>query len=133
MRIVAHVRNGGGNHVVEVSTEDRTRSLAISAKAGGGSDVNGGELMFAALATCYCNDLYREAAKAGITIENVDVTVEGEFGTAGEPAKSIRYSARVESTADPERVRELLRHTDGVAEIQKTIRSGCEISFVDPS
>nr|MDP9105570.1 OsmC family peroxiredoxin [Candidatus Eremiobacteraeota bacterium] len=61
-----------------------------------------------------------------------EVTVEGDFGAAGEPAKSIQYSARAQSGADPERVRELLRYTDGVAEIQKTLRSGCEISFVSP-
>jgi uncharacterized OsmC-like protein len=129
MHIVARVKNCGANHAVEVSTEGQTRTIAISAKAGGGSDVNGGELLFLALATCYCNDLYREAAKAGIAIDNVEVTVEGDFGAAGEPAKSIQYSARAESSADPERVRELLRYTDGVAEIQKTVRSGCEISF----
>jgi len=90
-------------------------------------------MLFLALATCYCNDLYREAAKAGIAIDSVEVTVEGDFGAAGEPARSIQYSARAESSADPERVRELLRYTDGVAEIQKTVRSGCEISFVSPS
>ena len=130
MHIVARVKNSGAVHAVEVSTEGRTRTVAISAKAGGGSEVNGGELLFLALATCYCNDLYREAAKTGIAIEDVEVTVEGEFGAAGEPAKSIQYSARVQSGADPERVRELLSYTDGVAEIQKTVRSGCEISFV---
>jgi uncharacterized OsmC-like protein len=133
MHIVARIRNDGANHAVEIGTEGRTRSLAISAKLGGGSDVSGGELLFLALATCYCNDLYREAAKTGIAIENVEVTVEGEFGGPGEAAKRIQYSARVESDADPERVRELLQHTDGVAEIQKTVRSGCDIAFVSPS
>ncbi len=132
MHIVARVKNRGSNHAVEVSTEGRTRAVAISAKPGGGSDVNGGELLFLALATCYCNDLYREAAEAGIAIDSVEVTVEGDFGAAGEPAKSIQYFARVESSADPERVRELLEYTDGVAEIQKTVRSGCAISFVSP-
>jgi uncharacterized OsmC-like protein len=129
MHIVARVKNSGAHHAVEVSTEGRTRTVAIPAKAGGGSEVNGGELLFLALATCYCNDLYREAAKTGIVIDDVEVTVEGEFGAAGEAAKSIRYSARVASGADPERLRELLRHTDGVAEIQKTVRSGCDIAF----
>jgi organic hydroperoxide reductase OsmC/OhrA len=133
MHIVARVTNGGLDHAVEVSTEGRTRTVSIPAKAGGGFEVNGGELLFAALATCYCNDLYREAAKAGIVIENVDVTVEGDFGAAGEPAKNLRYSVHVESDADPGRVRDLLRYTDSVAEIQKTVRSGCEITFVDPS
>jgi uncharacterized OsmC-like protein len=129
MHVVARVKNSGLNHLVEVSTEGRTRTIEIPAKEGGGSDVNGGELLFLALATCYCNDLYREAKKAGIAIEDVEVTVEGDFGAAGEPARSIRYFAQAESTADPERLRELLLSTDGVAEIQNTVRSGCEITF----
>ncbi len=37
----------------------REQTLAIAAKAGAaGSSVNGGELLFLALATYYCNDLY---------------------------------------------------------------------------
>jgi uncharacterized OsmC-like protein len=133
MHVVARVKNNGLNHEAEVSTESRARTIAIPAKKGGGSDVNGGELLFLALATCYCNDLYREAAKAGIPVDDVEVTVEGDFGAAGEPARSIRYFVHVESTADPERLRELLSSTDRIAEIQKTVRSGCEITFVDRS
>jgi uncharacterized OsmC-like protein len=59
--------------------------------------VNGGELLFLALATCHCNDIYREAAKRGIQIDEVDVTVEGEFGAEGECAKQIVYRPRVKA------------------------------------
>ena len=103
MHIVARVKNCGADHAVEVSTEGRTRTVAISAKAGGGSDVNGGELLFLALATCYCNDLYREAARAGIVIENVEVTVEGDFGAAGRAGEEhpLFGARRVECRARP--------------------------------
>jgi uncharacterized OsmC-like protein len=37
----------------------------------------GGELLFAALATRVCNDLYREAAKRDIAVQNVKVKVTG--------------------------------------------------------
>jgi organic hydroperoxide reductase OsmC/OhrA len=44
-----------------------------------GSSINGGELLFAALATCFCNDLYREAAQRGINVQDVDVEVTETF------------------------------------------------------
>jgi hypothetical protein len=43
--------------------------MKVSARVdndGGGSSANGGELLCLALATCYCNDVYREAKKRGI-------------------------------------------------------------------
>jgi uncharacterized OsmC-like protein len=35
--------------------------------------------LFLALATCYCNDIYREAAKRNIKVDSVEVEVEGTF------------------------------------------------------
>jgi uncharacterized OsmC-like protein len=78
MRIKAHVRNSAGRHDVTLSTNEHVHSIAIPPKpAGFGSSASGGELLFLALATCYCNDIYREAAKRGIQIEGVGVEVEG--------------------------------------------------------
>ena len=130
MHILARVLSSVQSHEVELHAGERRHSIAIPAKPDGpGSDVNGGELLFLALATCYCNDLFREATKQGINIDRVEVTVEGEFCGAGEPAKSIRYRAHAESRTHPDRVRDLLFHTDTVTEIQKTLRSGCPIAF----
>jgi organic hydroperoxide reductase OsmC/OhrA len=62
MQISATVRNQAGEHRAVVRTGNNEHVLAIPAKQEGlGSGVNGGELLFLALATCYCNDLYREA------------------------------------------------------------------------
>src|SRR5512133_1350648 len=84
MRISAHLEHAGGEQEVSVTTGDRTQALRIRARAGGrGSAVNGGELLFLALATFYCNDGYREAASAGVEILRVEVDVEGEFGGPG--------------------------------------------------
>ncbi len=130
MNVVARVTNTHKQHEVELRTNERIHTIEIPAKAdGNGSDANGGELLFLALATCYCNDLYREAAKQDIIVDWVEVTVEGEFGAPGEPARNVRYRARAESASDPQRLRDLLLHTDTVTEIQKTLRSGCDISF----
>ena len=131
MKIRASVENRLNHHRAEVSTDGSGRSLHIESKTNGyGSSVNGAELLFLALATCYCNDIYREAEKCGIHIDGVVVEVTGEFGGAGEAAKRIEYSAKISSDAGEDAVRDLLIHTDAVAEIQKSIRNGVSVEFV---
>jgi organic hydroperoxide reductase OsmC/OhrA len=63
MKISATIDTGDDGHDLVVATERRRQTLPVPAKTGGGSAVNGGELLFAALATCFCNDVYREAKK----------------------------------------------------------------------
>lgn len=68
MKIGARVENGAGEHRTTVTTNGASWPIDIPPKMpGDGSGVNGGELLFLALATCYCNDLYREAER-GITV-----------------------------------------------------------------
>jgi organic hydroperoxide reductase OsmC/OhrA len=123
MKISAKVQNSEGQHHVTLRTNDNVHSLAIPPKPTGfGSSANGGELLFLALATCYCNDIYREAAKRGLRIEQVEVEVEGEFGADGEPAKNVTYRAKVTAQAGEAEIRELMSQTDRVAEIQNTLR-----------
>ncbi len=123
MKISATVQNSEGQHQVTLRTNDNVHSLSIPPKSAGfGSSVNGGELLFLALATCYCNDIYREAAKRGLKVEQVEVAVDGEFGAEGEPARHVSYRATVTAHASEEDIRQLMRHTDRVAEIQNTLR-----------
>lgn len=106
-----------------LSTAGREHLLTVPPKQEGfGSSVNGGELLFLALATCYCNDLYREAQKRQIPIDMVEVEVSGEFGSEGEAARNITYRASVLAHAPQEEILALMRHTDSVAEIQNTLR-----------
>jgi organic hydroperoxide reductase OsmC/OhrA len=129
MRISASVRNAGREHLATVRTADQSQELSISAKATGqGSSVNGGELLMLALATCYCNDIYREAARLGLQVALVEVEAQADFEGIGLAAKRISYRARVESPAPAAAIDELLRQTDAVAEIQNTVRAGAEIS-----
>jgi uncharacterized OsmC-like protein len=108
---------------VILRTDDRVQGVDIPTRENGfGSSVSGGELLFLAIATCYCNDIYREAAKRGITIESVEVDVEGEFGDDGVPARNVVYRARVVAAASEDEIRTLMRVTDHMAEIQNSLR-----------
>jgi organic hydroperoxide reductase OsmC/OhrA len=127
MRISASLANRAGSHAVTLRSADQPQSLAIAAKAGGGSAVNGGEFLMLALATCYCNDLYREAAARGLVLSAVEVEASAEFAAAGLAASDIRYRARVESTASDAQIEALLRETDQVAEVHNTVRAGLPV------
>ncbi len=129
--IAAAVRNTAAAHEVSVSTAGTTRSVAIPGKSPGrGSAINGGEFLMLALATCYCNDIYREADRLKIPVEAVEVEASAEFEGVGLAASDIRYRARVSSQASEAEVADLLRRTDAVAEVQNTIRSGVAVSLV---
>lgn len=131
MEISAHVRNTPDGHAVHVSTADRAQYLLVPGKPEGrGSAVNGGELLMAALATCYCNDLYREAGRLGIEIRGCEVTATAEFDGVGRAASSITYAARVESPASAEEVARLLDEADRLAEVHNTLRAGCPVERV---
>jgi organic hydroperoxide reductase OsmC/OhrA len=68
MKISARVQNSEGHHQVTLNTNGAAHTVTIAPKATGfGSIANGGELLFLALATCYCNDIYREADKRELT------------------------------------------------------------------
>ena len=44
---------------------------------GSGRGFNGGQLLYLAVAACISNDLYREAATRGITLQAVAIDVDG--------------------------------------------------------
>lgn len=131
MEIRAQVRNApGGVHAVSVHTADTERSLDLPGKPAGGSAVNGGEFLMLALATCYCNDLYREAARLGLVLDGVEVEASADFDAIGLGARNVRYRAKVRSSAPAEAIAELLRQTDAVAEVHNTLRAGTPVTLV---
>lgn len=128
MKISAQISNSRGKNTINLQTGEHSHSINISAKPDGrGSSVNGGELLFLALATCYCNDIYREAGKRGIEVEGVEVEVTGQFGSESEAASEISYSAAVNAKASREVILDLIRHTDKVAEIHNTLRRASSV------
>ena len=130
MKISARLTNSKDLNQVNLTTNDNSHELAIPSKASGyGSSVNGGELLCLALAACFCNDIYREAAKQGIVVEQVEVEVESEYEKDGKPARFIAYNARVSAHASTETIRELMVRTNRMAEIQNTVRKGLTINL----
>ena len=117
---------------ITVATNQQEQTISIPAKPNGkGSAVNGGELLMLAIATCTCNDLYREAEARAIQLDAVSVTVNGEFGEAGEPASVINYSIQVSSAHPQEAIDGLISHVDRIAEVHNTLRGGIAVSLVN--
>ena len=85
-----------------------------------------------ALATCYCNDLFREAARLGITLDAVEVEASAEFPGIGLAAANIQYRAEVRSSASEAEIARLLQETDAVAEIHNTVRAGVPVALQRP-
>jgi organic hydroperoxide reductase OsmC/OhrA len=130
VKISAAIRNTASSHEVVVCTDSYEQPLAVPPKPfGRGSSVNGGEFLMLALATCYCNDLYREALRLGIAVESVEVEASAEFPGIGLAATNIAYRAKVSSPAAPTEIAELLRVTDAVAEIHNTVRAGVPVTL----
>lgn len=134
MEITATLTNTALAHTVTVRTGAVMQSLPVPPKASGsGSAINGGEFLMLALATCYCNDLYREAARLGVSIDGVEVEATADFPGVGLAARDIRYRAKITSSADPETIACLLRETDAVAEIHNTVRAGVPVELLGPA
>lgn len=132
MRIFATLSNASQVQGLTTSVESVEHDLNIPVKSEGkGSAVSGGELLCAALATCFCNDLYREAPRFDIEIVDVTVRVRSEFAGPGDPARDIGYDVEVTATGGEAQIRDLIRHTDAVAEIHNTIRLGMPVLLED--
>lgn len=134
MTISAIIKNDCRVNDITVNTDDSERKIYIPGKEiGGGSSVNGGEMLFLALATCFCNDLYREAGRRKIILSSVEVRVSGEFGNEGESVSDIVYEVKAHSSAcDQNEINDLICYVDTIAEIHNTIRKGAKVSLKQP-
>ena len=92
------------------------------AAGGRGLGFNGGQLMYASIAACVSNDLYREASTLGIRLSRVEITVDGDFPARGQPSTPVSVDVQLEGDADDARLDELLAVVDRVAEIPNSMR-----------
>lgn len=128
MNIAATIKNSYRENELTVSTNTNEKKINIPGKPEGyGSSVNGGELLFLSLATCFCNDIYREAAKRKMNIQQVEVTVSGEFGKEGEPASNITYVVNIQSGHTQAEVDDLVQYVDKIAEVHNTLRQSVSV------
>ena len=97
---------------------------------GGGLGFNGGQLLHLAIAACISNDLFREAARLGITLSRVQVVVDGGFD--GDPAVSsgIRYRVDVDGDRTRAELDDLVGLVDRIAEIPNSLRRGTAVTLV---
>lgn len=131
MKISATIKNEFNKNEIVVSTNGNTKQILIPSKDSGyGSSVNGGELLLLSLAVCYCNDIYREAAKRSIKISEIEVEVIGSFGAEGDPGTNFQYKPIIKSNATTEELQQLVQDTDSIAEIHKTLRQGINIKLL---
>ena len=130
MGFEVEVRNIDGQVTALGSAGPHTVVVDRPAEAGGGGrGFSGGELLHLAVAGCVSNDLFREAAARGITLERVVVRVDGGF--AGEPALStgISYDVEISGAAENAALRALVQHVEEIAEIPATLRAGTTVSL----
>ena len=132
-----------GYEVETISVDGRTTALGSAGpftlvvdraaeSGGGGKGFSGGHLLNLAVAACVSNDLFRDAAKAGITLTRVRVTASSDY--TGTPAVSspIHYEVELKGDASEDRLRALLEETDRIAEIPNSIRRGTEVRLLTP-
>jgi uncharacterized OsmC-like protein len=130
MRSAARITSAKDSNQILLTSGKRSTSLVIPPKESGfGSSASGGELLMLALATCYCNDVYREAALMGIEVTGIEVESSAEFPKEGQPASEITYSARIAAKAPEAQIRELAMRTDQRAEIHATVRQAIEVGL----
>jgi organic hydroperoxide reductase OsmC/OhrA len=98
-----------------------------AAAGGGGLGFNGGQLLYLAIAACWSNDLYREAATMDIELDGVEVAVDGDFPARGAGSTPITVDVVIRSSAPEERLLELIAEVERVAEIPRAIRDATPI------
>jgi uncharacterized OsmC-like protein len=126
--ISAEVNSQCKQHRVTLTTAGKSHTLEVPPRDSGfGSSANGGELLCLALATCYCNDIYREASKRSIDVIDVEVRANAEFGAEGRPASRLAYSVSVRARATEAAICELITDTDKLAEVHNTLRLGIPV------
>src|SRR5215475_8190737 len=94
------IRTISGSSLAVGSSGPRTITIDRAKESGGlGLGFNGGELLLLAIGGCYSNDVFREAAKRGLAVRNVQVTVSADW--AGDPvrAQNVSFSVAVEADA----------------------------------
>lgn len=98
-------------------------------KFGGmGLGFNGGELLALAVGGCFCNDMQAIADQMGVTIADLKVSVDVDFG--GDPVRAIDARLTVECTlADGGDPSELIERAKADTTIGNSLRAGIPVNI----
>jgi uncharacterized OsmC-like protein len=88
----------------------------------------GAHLLHLAVAGCVLNDVFREAARLGISVHGVRVTASGSFNNENWESTGIVYVVDIDSPASVSELAALLEAVDSAAEIPKSIRAGATVT-----
>ncbi len=88
--------------------------------------VNGAQALHFSVALCLLNDTYREAAKLGVSLDGIEVVVDGDFDEEW-VSQGITYTVSVDSPDAQAQVARLIEVVDRVAEIPKALRAGARV------
>jgi uncharacterized OsmC-like protein len=90
------------------------------------ADFTGAHLLHLAAAGCVLNDLYREAAALGLTVDGVRVAATGDFDD-GWASTGVRYAIELDSPESEAALTRLVEVVDEVAEIPRALRAGTSV------
>jgi len=98
-------------------------------KFGGmGLGFNGGELLALSIGGCFCNDMQAIADEMGVTIDDLQVTVDVDFG--GQPSRATGARMTVEcSLSDGSDPSELIERAKAVTTIGNSLRQGFPVEI----
>jgi putative redox protein len=126
------IRNVAGRSLAVGSSGPRTLTIDRAKEAGGlGLGFNGGELLLLAIGGCFSNDIYREATKRGLKVQNVEINVTADWAGDPETAQNVRLSVAVEGEASSQEILDLIHYTDSIAEIPNSLRLGTEVKLTE--
>lgn len=124
------IRTLPGTSVALGSSGPRTVTIDRTKDAGGeGLGFSGGELLLLSIGGCYSNDIFREASRKGIHVHAVQLRVSADWGGDPVRAQNVEFSVTVEADASESQIKELIQHTDRVAEIPNSLRLGAQVKL----
>ncbi|WP_062292038.1 OsmC family protein [Demequina phytophila] len=91
----------------------------------------GMHLTHLAIAGCVLNDTYREAAALGIQVDGVRVEVRGAFDMAAVTFGPVDYTLVIDAPEPRERIAELERRVESVAEVPQALARSLAVRKVD--
>lgn len=89
------------------------------------------QLLGVAVAGCYANTLFAEAAARGVWLRSLDVEAAIEWVDRPPRTQSVTVHIRIASEADEPTVMELVEHADRVSRVANSIRLGVPLRVAD--